>query len=81
MNCPIYELSDSEITTINANFLLLDNATVDLGCIVGGISLESPELRAKVNKHFTRISVALNNLRPLVTHLFELQGRDIREES
>ena len=81
MSCSQYILTDDEITTINANFLLLDNATVDLGCIVSGISLESPELRAKVNKHFTRISVALNNLRPLVTALFELQGKDIREES
>ena len=80
MNCPIYELSDSEITTINANFIMLDNATIDLGCLVGGISLESPELRAKIKAHFTRIEVALNNLRPLVTALFELQGKDIREE-
>ena len=80
MTCPQYILTDDEITTINANFLLLDNATTDMACIIGGISLESPELRAKVNKHFTRIEVALNNLRPLVTHLFELQGRDIREE-
>ena len=76
MTCPIYELSDTEITTINANFIMLDNATIDLGCLVGGISLESPELRTKVKSHFTRIEVALNNLRPLVTALFELQGKE-----
>ena len=81
MSCSQYILTDDEITTINANFLLLDNAAIDLGCLVGGISLESPELRAKVRTHFTRIEVALNNLRPLVTALFELQGKDIREES
>jgi hypothetical protein len=50
MSCPQYILTDDEITTINANYLLLDNATIDLGCLVGGISLESPELRAKIGR-------------------------------
>jgi hypothetical protein len=73
MTCPIYELDDTEVTLVNASFLLIDNATIDLRCLIGGLSLESPELRAKVTGHLARLDTAINNLRPLVTHLFELQ--------
>ena len=75
MSCPIYELDDSEVTLINANFLLLDNATGDLRILVGGLPLVSNELRNRVLLEITRLDTALNNLRPLITHLYELQGK------
>ena len=75
MTCPIYELSDDEITLINANYLLLDNATGDLRILVGGLPLVSNELRNRVLTEISRLDTALNNLRPLITHLYELQGK------
>ena len=75
MSCPIYELDDSEVTLINANFLLLDNATGDLRILVGGLPLVSNELRNRVLTEISRLDTALNNLRPLITHLYELQGK------
>jgi hypothetical protein len=75
MSCPIYELDDLEITLINANYLLLDNATGDLRILVGGLPLVSNKLRNRVLSEITRLDTALNNLRPLITHLYELQGK------
>ena len=75
MACPIYELTDDEITQINANYLIIDNANGDLRILVGGLPLVSNKLRNTVLDQISRIEAALNNLRPLITHLFELQGK------
>ena len=74
MTCPQYILTDDEITTVCANFLLLDNITVDLKVLIGQLPVVNDTIRDKVKAEIARMDVALNNLRPLVTHLFELQG-------
>ena len=76
MTCPQYILSDDEITTINANFLMLDNAINDLRVIIGVLPIERNGLGGGVFVEISRIDLALNNLRPLVTHLFKLQGKN-----
>ena len=80
MTCPIYELSDQEITTINGNFLTLDIFTLELKSLISQLSLPDDITKTRITHTFSRVDGALDNLRPLVTALFELQGRDIKEE-
>lgn len=80
MTCPIFELSDQEITTINGNFLTLDIFTLELKSLISQLSLPDDVAKTRITHAFSRVDGALDNLRPLVTSLFELQGRDIRVE-
>lgn len=80
MSCYQYILTDDEITTICANYLVIDNATTDLHCLLGEEFSKVHTLKGDVGSRLARLDTALNNLRPLTTHLFELQGRDIWEE-
>ena len=75
MTCPIYELSDLEITTITANFLLLDNVSVDLKALIGQLPIVNLTPKNKVLAEIARLDVALDNLRPLAVHLYELQKK------
>ena len=75
MTCPIYELSDSEVTTICGNFLILDMVTYDIKVLIGQLPVVNDIVRDKVKAEIARMDLALNNLRPLVTALFELQGK------
>ena len=73
MTCPpSYILSDDEVTTICANHLLLDNLCTELRVIIGGLPLQADAV-AQVMIQWSRLEVSLNNLRPLITHLYELQ--------
>ncbi len=78
MTCLIYELSDDEITTICSNFLILDMAIYDTKVLIGQLPVINDTVKNKALAQIIRIDLALNNLRPLVTALFELQGKEIR---
>ncbi len=76
MTCPpSFVLSDTEITTINGNFLTLDIFTLELKSLISQLSLPNDVVKTRITHAFSRIDGALDNLRPLVTALFELQGK------
>jgi len=80
MTCTQYILTEDEITTICSNFLILDMVTYDIKVLIGHLPLMDDPVKYRVVTELTKMDSALNNLRPLVTALFELQGKDIREE-
>ena len=77
MNCPIFELDDSEVTLINSNFIVLDMGISELKCLIGVLPLETEQVvKMDIMNRLARLDTALNNLRPLAVHLYELQGKE-----
>jgi len=76
MTFPQYILTDDEITTINANFLIIGNAVADLYEVINEPLVGTATIKHRAITDIARIDLALNNLRPLITHLYELQGKE-----
>ena len=75
MSCPQYILSDDEITIINSNFIVLDMGISEMEILIGQLPLPSGGIKTKVLAKIVQLNTALNNLRPLAVHLYELQSR------
>ena len=73
---PYLLLSNDEITTINSNFLMIENAITDLNEVINEPYLGRIYKMPRLLTDTGRIVHALDNLRPLVTHLFELQKEE-----
>ena len=72
MSCNTYILKDAEVTTICANYLRIHSALVDLEIIFGGMDVDEASV-SNIVAQFKRIGSGLEELRPLVEQLLELQ--------
>ena len=73
-----YILSDCEITLICGNYITIERASDELRAVISTIPLNDVEVD-RVIKQLVRMDLAIHNLKPLLAHLYELQGKEKKD--
>ena len=76
MSCREYLLSEDEITKICSSFLIIGNSVAELQEIINEPFAGVATKKHGTLTHIARLEAAIENLRPLVTHLYELQKEE-----